>query len=49
MTTTREERKATNLELWRLYNIQRSAYLNVLYYGKRAATCCTAEMCKRMS
>jgi hypothetical protein len=35
---TTEERKATNLELWGLYNIQRSSYLNVLYYGKRAAT-----------
>jgi hypothetical protein len=28
--------EATNLELWGLYNIQRSAYLNLLYYGARA-------------
>ena len=35
---TVEERKATNLELWGLYRVQRSAYLNILYYGKRAAT-----------
>jgi hypothetical protein len=37
-SSTVEERKATNLELWGLYRTQRSAYLNVLYYGKRAAT-----------
>jgi hypothetical protein len=35
---TAEERSATNLELWGLYNVQRSSYMNVLYYGKRAAT-----------
>lgn len=35
---TVEERKATNLELWGLYNVQRSAYMNLLYYGRRAAT-----------
>jgi hypothetical protein len=38
LTSTAEQRKATNLELWGLYRTQRSAYLNVLYYGKRAAT-----------
>jgi hypothetical protein len=36
MPTTREQRKATNVELEGLYKIQQSSYLNVLYYGKRA-------------
>lgn len=44
MTMTSEARKATNLELWGLYNVQRSAYLNVLYYGKRAATWAKANL-----
>lgn len=29
--------ESTNIELWGLYNVLRSAYLNVLYYGTRAA------------
>ena len=33
-----EHTEATNLELWGLYNIERSAYLNVLYYGTRASS-----------
>jgi hypothetical protein len=37
MASTREQRKATNLELQGLYNIQQSSYLNLLYYGARAA------------
>ena len=28
--------EATNIELWGLYNVLRSSYLNVLYYGARA-------------
>ncbi len=28
----------TNTELWSLYNVQRNAYLNVLYYGRRVAS-----------
>ncbi len=30
--------EATNTELWGLYNVLRSSYLNVLYYGSRATT-----------
>ena len=30
--------EATNLELWALYDIRATAYLNLLYYGARAAT-----------
>jgi hypothetical protein len=33
-----DAQEKTNLELWGLYNIQKSAYLNVLYYGARATT-----------
>ena len=29
---------ATNLELWGLYDIRATAYLNLLYYGARAST-----------
>lgn len=29
--------EATNLELWALYDIRATAYLNLLYYGARAA------------
>jgi hypothetical protein len=32
-----DAREATNLELWGLYNVQRTSYLNLLYYGARAA------------
>ena len=27
----------TNVELWGIYNVLRSCYLNVLYYGKKAS------------
>ena len=30
--------EATNIELWAVYNVLRSAYLNVLYQGARAVT-----------
>ena len=30
--------EATNLELWNLYDVRATAYLNVLYYGHRAST-----------
>jgi hypothetical protein len=33
-----DSQESLNLELWGLYNIQRSSYLNLLYYGARAAT-----------
>lgn len=33
-----DEIRATNTELWGLYNVLRSSYLNVLYYGARATT-----------
>src|ERR1700722_11585570 len=30
--------ESTNVELWGLYNVLRSSYLNVLYYGSRSVT-----------
>ena len=33
-----DQAEATNLELWSLYDIRATAYLNVLYYGRRAST-----------
>lgn len=33
----RDQIEATNVDLWGLYNVLRSSYLNILYYGRRAS------------